>query len=300
MQTKIPKQLKETMVALVNQNKYPSLKAMCQVMLSRFLSEKPYQTRGFKWCQKNFFGDTDLVTFNVLVPTASKELIAQVRQTVAQTYPVVNMATFLASALVWWADQHNAKPPKLLAGKRKVKAKVNTYNNSPYLNYHALIGLLGRPGQENLPLPRVQVIEHFTSTRRLVRATMNGHQFTWGQIVERPADSLWMFDFYLEAVQKAFVSHGLSITDMQNRVFIELELRTSLTLWTQEVTRNMLEICGEGGFRIIPGATGKGMAFSVVCLSSAVQSARNWLVNEFLLREILTEVERAVLTGLDN
>lgn len=144
-------------------------------------------------------------------------------------------------------------------------------------------------------MARVEVVETYAAGRVPIRVAADGYRFPWGQIVER-AGMLWVWDFYLETLQEAFVARGLGIVILQERVFSALEEATEYAVRENALTWEALAR-EAAGWRIIPAPLGRGAAFSVLCHFGATQRLRNWLVGEFL-PEILPETQQVVLDGL--
>lgn len=143
----------------------------------------------------------------------------------------------------------------------------------------------------------VAVLERYVNGRVPIRTQAEGYSFSWGQIVQRPPNNVMVFDFYLRRLQEAFAARGLPVLTLQERVFSVLEELTDYTLRDNLVTADRLYRESVEGWAILPGALGRGAAFSVVCHHRTEHFCRGWLITELI--PLLPEIHEAVLDGLD-
>ncbi len=101
MLTRVPDATRESLRLLSVNPEYGNLRTMCECLLDRFITEKPYRNRAFSWIQPASRGTANWVAYNVVV---SNELSARVKQEAARLE--VSLTTLLYTALVWWVDQH--------------------------------------------------------------------------------------------------------------------------------------------------------------------------------------------------
>jgi hypothetical protein len=156
-------------------------------------------------------------------------------------------------------------------------------------------GAAGLRVQYRMTAP-VKVIETYAAGRVAVPAEVEGYEFPWGVLVETEG-LLWVFDFYLESLRDAFRARDFGIVALQERTFAALELYTECAVRENAVTWEQLSRDALG-WKIVPGALGRGAVFSILGYIGAENRLRNWLVGEFL-SEILPEVLQAVLDGLE-
>lgn len=74
---------------------------MCEHLLERFITEKPYRHRAFSWHQPAPRGTPHWKAYNVVV---SDELSERVKAEAVRHD--VSLTNLLYTALMWWADLH--------------------------------------------------------------------------------------------------------------------------------------------------------------------------------------------------
>ncbi len=78
-----------------------NLRIMCEHLLERFITEKPYKNRAFLWLQPAPKNTPHWKAYNVVV---SDELSKRVKGESARID--VSLTNLLYTALSWWMDQH--------------------------------------------------------------------------------------------------------------------------------------------------------------------------------------------------
>lgn len=101
MLTRVPDATRESLRLLSVNPEYGNLRTMCERLLERFITEKPYRNKTFSWTQPAARGTANWVAYNVVV---SDELSVRVKSEAARLE--VSLTTLLYSALSWWVDLH--------------------------------------------------------------------------------------------------------------------------------------------------------------------------------------------------
>lgn len=99
MLTRVPDAARESLRLLSANPEYGNLRTMCEQLLERFITEKPYRSRAFSWVQPANRGTPHWKSYNVVV---SDELSIRVKQEADRLE--VSLTALLYSALVWWLD----------------------------------------------------------------------------------------------------------------------------------------------------------------------------------------------------
>src|SRR5450830_634571 len=75
MLTRVPDSMRESLKLLAVDPEHGTLRLMCEHLLERFITEKPYRNRAFSWHQPAPRGTPHWKAYNVVVPDELSERV---------------------------------------------------------------------------------------------------------------------------------------------------------------------------------------------------------------------------------
>lgn len=102
MLTRVPEAMRENLKHLAAAPEYGNLRTMNNHLMLVFLKTKPYRDGDYPWKKPAKKGETGWVPFNVVVDNSTQDKVKAECERIE-----VSLATFLFTALSWWADHHS-------------------------------------------------------------------------------------------------------------------------------------------------------------------------------------------------